>query len=163
MKTAVIILSHFYGRYGFSDRQLRRMKKGIEEINKIKADYIIGTGGFGFFNQSNMSLGERTNDYLITKGIPEKQILFEGISKNTHENFEAILPILQKYQINKITIVTSVDHMLRAKYLAKRIFPKNTILEFVISDYHSTIKVTVWDFFWHLGGWVKLFINKIKF
>jgi uncharacterized SAM-binding protein YcdF (DUF218 family) len=163
MKTAIVVLSHFYGLHGFSDRQLRRMNKGIEEFNKLKDDFIITTGGFGFFNHSDKSLGLRSKEYLLTKNIEEKQILFEGTSRDTVENFEKILPILLDNKITKIVVVTSVDHMLRAKLLAKRIIPKNIELRFVISDYHSTLKVTIWDFFWHLGGWIKLLVNPHRF
>ena len=137
------------------------MKKGIEIYENVKADYIIGTGGFGFFNRSKKALGQLTKDYLLAQGIPKDRILFEGTSTDTIENLEAIIPLLKAKDIKKIIVVTSVDHMPRTKYLAKRIIPKNIDLNYVISDYYSTLKVTVWDFFWHLGGWGKLVWKKL--
>ncbi len=138
------------------------MNKALSVFKKTGADYIIGTGGFGFFNRSEIALGKRTAEYFKLKSIPEKAILFEDESRDTIENFTKTLPILKQYNIEKLIVVTSWDHMFRAKFLAKRIFPKNIALEFVVSDYYSTWKVTIWDFFWHVGGWLKLGINITK-
>ncbi len=156
IKTAVVVLSHFYGGHGFSDRQLRRMNKALEVFNTQKADYLITTGGFGFFNRSELSLGERSRDYFLTKGVNEKALLFEGKSTTTKENLAEIVPLLVANKIQKVVIVTSVDHMLRVKFLAPKILPPTLEISYVVSDYHSTLKVTVWDFFWHLGGWIKI-------
>lgn len=162
MITAVLVLSHFYGMHGFSDRQIKRMNKAINVFKETGADYIIGTGGFGFFNRSEIALGKRTAEYIKSTGIPDKAILFEAESRDTIENFSKTLPIITQYKIEKIVIITSWDHMFRAKFLARRIFPKSVALEFIVSDYHSTWKVTIWDFFWHLGGWIKLGINLVR-
>lgn len=156
MKTAILVLSHFYGLHGHSDRQLKRMDCGIKLYSERKADYIIGTGGFGFFNSSETSLGKLTADYFEFKDIPKKAILYEGESKNTKENLRFALELIKKYKIKKVVVVTSIDHILRSKYLAKRIMPTKISLDFVVSDYYSTWKVTIWDFFWHIGGWIKL-------
>lgn len=160
-KTAILVLSHFYGRYGFSDRQLKRMNCAIKTFNERKADYIVSTGGFGFFNQSDMSLGQRSANYLKEKGIPQKAILFEGESKDTRQNLEKSLEMMTKYSIDQVLVVTSFDHMFRTKFLAKKIFPAEIQLEFVVSDYYSTWKATIWDFFWHLGGWIKLMWREV--
>lgn len=162
MKTAVLVLSHFYGMHGFSDRQIKRMNKAISVFKETETNYIIGTGGFGFFNRSEIALGKRTAEYFKLKSIPEKAILFEDESRDTIENFTKTLELVLKHKIEKLIIVTSWDHMFRAKFLARRIFPKDITLEFVVSDYYSTWKVTIWDFFWHLGGWIKLGINLVR-
>ena len=162
MKTVIVVLSHFYGKHGFSDRQLKRMNKAISIFHEIKADYLIGTGGFGFFNSSNIALGKRTAEYFKEKGITKGAILYEDKSKDTIQNLRETLLLVNKYRIEKVIMVTSWDHMFRARFLAKRIFPKNIKLDFVVSDYVSTWKVTIWDFFWHLAGWVKLLIKRLS-
>lgn len=152
---AIVVLGHASTPFGLSSRQKKRLDKALELMQRGDADLIITTGGIGLFNPSSPPLAHRMKDYLAKGGIAERQILIEDLSKNTRENALYILPFLAANHIGSLTVMTSADHMGRARYIFQQTVPPDIQLNFVISDYFSGLW-TVWDALWHTAGWVKL-------
>jgi uncharacterized SAM-binding protein YcdF (DUF218 family) len=152
---AGIILGHFYCPLGFSSRQKKRMEKGIELYNSGHLGLLITTGGKGsLFNCTSTPLGTRCKQYLVERGIPPEHIISETQSKNTVENAKNTREILKEKNIHSAVIITSADHMLRAKQIFGQQYPKDIKLGYAISDHFSGVW-SIWDSFWHLGARTK--------
>lgn len=66
--------------------------------------YIIGVGGASHYNTT-------------------RPVTVESESKSTYQNAKAIRKIAEELGLNRIVLVTTVDHMNRAKYLVRRELP----------------------------------------
>ncbi len=76
-------------------------------------------------------------EYLIEKGIKSDKILLEEISKDTFSNAYYTRELIEKlkFNIDKITIVTSKFHMSKTKLLFKVVFPnKEFNIDFLESE-----------------------------
>ena len=156
-----IILSHFHTWFGFTSRQKKRMDKGIELLRKGKVRFLMTTGGKGVFNPTARPVGEWAKDYLVRNGVNERNILVENKSTSTEQNAKFALEIMRKNSLHSAIVITSADNMSRAQRIFKNVFPKNYNLDFVVSDYFSGFW-SVWDFFWHAGGWVKYAVDSLQ-
>lgn len=98
-----------------------RLDKGIDYLTKYKDARVIVSGGRGF--GENITEAEAMKIYLIKNGINVNKIITEDKSSSTMENFKYsknVLYNLKANKDNKIMIITSDFHMLRAKMLARR-------------------------------------------
>ena len=98
-----------------------RLDKGIDYLNKYKDTKVIVSGGRGF--EEKITEAEAMKRYLIKGGININRIIIEDKSTSTMENFKYsknVLSNLEGSKANKIMIITSDFHMLRAKMLARR-------------------------------------------
>ncbi|MEG0283843.1 MAG: YdcF family protein [Erysipelotrichales bacterium] len=86
--------------------------------NKIK---IIVSGGQGLDEAYSEALVMK--NYLVKKGIPEKQIISESNSTNTFENFKFSKELIKEEDAS-IGLVTNDFHVVRSKMLAQRVFNK---------------------------------------
>ncbi|MBW4682083.1 MAG: YdcF family protein [Microcoleus vaginatus WJT46-NPBG5] len=50
---------------------------------------------------------------------PIQQVFLEKCAQSTFDNFYFSLPILQKWQVHKVKLITSITHLPRAKWLAQ--------------------------------------------
>jgi uncharacterized SAM-binding protein YcdF (DUF218 family) len=156
-----IILSHFYGPLiGFSNRQKKRMDKGIELLSKGQVRLLMTTGGTGLFNPTPRPFGQLAKGYLVKNGVSEHKILVEDRSVNTDQNAEFALELVKKENLKSAIVITSADHMIRAKRIFKEIFPQDFKIDFVISDYVSGIW-TLWDCLWHTAAWIKYRVKRL--
>lgn len=136
------------------------MDKGVELFKMDKVKFLIATGGRGkLFNLTSRPLGEVSKEYLIKKGVGEEKILPDNKSVNTYENAKFSLALMKGNSLSSGVVITSVDHMVRARKIFKEVFPKNIKIDFVISDYFSGLW-SLWDILWHAAGWVKYLIKK---
>lgn len=158
--TAGVILGHVYWNGKFSERSIRRLEEGIKIFKQYKVDYLITTGGAGLFNDSEIPMGVLMKDYLVTRGVPQDKVFVEQTSMNTDENALGALEILKAHDIKDVVIITSADHMTRAKLIFQDIFPDDYKLNYAISDYFIGAW-SIWDFVWHIGGWGKYFLAKL--
>ncbi|OGM14891.1 hypothetical protein A3A76_02065 [Candidatus Woesebacteria bacterium RIFCSPLOWO2_01_FULL_39_23] len=157
---AGIILGHSYFPLGFSSRQKKRMNKVLELYKEKKIKYIITTGGVGgLFNPTSKPLGKLTKEYLVSMGVEKGRTVEDNRSVNTYENAKFSLSLMRKHNLSSALIVTSADHMGRARMIFNDVFPSSIKLDFVVSDYFSGLW-SIWDFFWHAAGWVKYLIRK---
>jgi uncharacterized SAM-binding protein YcdF (DUF218 family) len=106
---------------------IRLYKKGI--IRKIMLS--SGSGSLVFQDILEASLLKR---YLIETGVPERDILIDSLSHNTHENAVNTAAILHdSLPAGKYLLITSALHMARSRACFKKqgiktdIFPTNEI------------------------------------
>ena len=75
-----------------------------------------------------------TDLYVIGAGATEisdlgRRATIESQSKSTYQNALAIADIARKNGLDRIVLITTEDHMLRAKYLVRRQMPNVDIVE----------------------------------
>lgn len=120
--------------------ELKRNKKGrvvagleskmralgaIELMKRGLVERIIVTGGVAKEFPNEKSIAEAIEEYLIKKGVPSDKILKETGSKNTAENIENVLGILEREGVGKVLLETNEFHLPRAKQLWGNIFKKH--------------------------------------
>jgi uncharacterized SAM-binding protein YcdF (DUF218 family) len=95
-----------------ADRLLHAVK--LYETGKI--DYILVTGGTASLWKVNNTEADLAHDLLLTCGVPEKAILIENKSKNTHENAVNSRKLLTEKGLwgDEIILLTSGFHTRRA-------------------------------------------------
>ena len=100
-----------------------RCELAIREYGKYPGYKILPTGGFGpHFNVTDKPHGFYSSRYLISRGIPKEDIL-EGVeSSNTLEDAEFSWPVIKKFGVEKVIVVTSDFHVPRAQIIFKRKF-----------------------------------------
>jgi uncharacterized SAM-binding protein YcdF (DUF218 family) len=150
-----IILGHIYTGFGYTGRQKRRMEKGCELLRTGRVERLMTTGGKGMWNKTAPCMAEVARDYLIQRqGIDSQCILVEKESATTLQNAEYALRLMQEQHLTSLIVITSADHMPRARSIFREVFPSNFTQDFVISDYFCGIWSLV-DFFWNCAGQLK--------
>jgi uncharacterized SAM-binding protein YcdF (DUF218 family) len=122
---------------------------------------VMTTGGKSMWRKSAPSMGKTAKAYLIAHGVESSQILVEDQSGNTIQNAQYALRLMQQRQLTPAVIITSADHMPRAKLVFAEIFPSNYVLSFVISDTFCGFW-SIFDFFWNIAGNLKRFLHKVN-
>ncbi len=74
-----------------------------------------------------------TDLYIIGVGAPgaldiSKHAIIESMSKSTYQNALAIKKIVQEKNLNRIVVITTEDHINRAKYLIRSELPDTEIV-----------------------------------
>lgn len=85
------------------------------------------------FAMRQMRQHPNTDLYIIGAGatnLPQSghKIKIESDSKSTYQNALAIKEIATKRELKRVVIITTEDHMPRAKYLIQHELPKTTIV-----------------------------------
>lgn len=79
---------------------------------------IICTGGWGkHFNTTNKPHAYYAKTYLIKHGVSKHYFLDDALSSNTVDDAVKIKPIIEKLNINYLTIITSDYHLDRVKLI----------------------------------------------
>jgi len=100
-----------------------RLMQGAKELSLHPGFKILLTGGFGkHFNDTNLPHWKYAKDYLIKElSVSPDSFLEECIeSANSVEDVEKARPIFQKYNFDKIILVTSEFHLNRVKYIIEK-------------------------------------------
>lgn len=104
---------------------IERLTQGIKEYSSRPGFSILLTGGFGVhFNTSERPHAFYAMQHLLKYGIPKEEILEFVESSNTLEDAALSRPILEKYNVKNVIIVTSDFHAKRAKMVFEREFPR---------------------------------------
>lgn len=95
-----------------------RADKGIWLYEEQKVEKVLVSGGIGYLNTDRTTPEAfKMRDYLLSQGIPDKDILVEPFSRSTIENMANSLAILEGllYNLNEteLTVVTSDFHLRR--------------------------------------------------
>ena len=95
-----------------------RVNKGIELYKEGMINKLIVCGGIGYLNKDRVTPEAfKMRDYLLEQGIPGEDVIAESFSRNTVENFQNVLAILDGiYDLDKtrFTVVTSDFHLRRS-------------------------------------------------
>jgi uncharacterized SAM-binding protein YcdF (DUF218 family) len=117
-----------------------RCEKAFLEYRIHPGYKILLTGGFGpHFNVTDKPHAYYSSRYLISKGVPERDILEFAESSNTLEDAELSWPIIQKYGVERVIVVTSDFHMQRTRMIFEKRYLGISIL-FAESKTHLSQK-----------------------
>lgn len=124
MNGIIIILGSPNDEQGnLSDIAITRLNRGFLEYRKNKGYKILCTGGFGdHFNIADKPHAVYAMNYLLQKGVRETDFLEIAESKNTVEDAILSKPIVEKYRIKSLIIVSSDFHLKRVKHIFKKAF-----------------------------------------
>ncbi len=106
-----------------------RADKGIELYRKQIVRRLIVSGGIGFLNTDRIvPEADKMQQYLLERGIPEEDIIVERFSRNTVENIQNSLQILNSRYDNvekmRFALITSDFHVRRCLGLFEKQFGK---------------------------------------
>jgi uncharacterized SAM-binding protein YcdF (DUF218 family) len=87
-----------------------RLDHALELYHRGIAPLLITLGGPGGDAYTEGSVGE---EYLISKGVPEEDIIAETESRNTEESARRIAVIARVNGLHKLVIVSDGTHMFR--------------------------------------------------
>ena len=104
----------------------------LSNISKSRLDYckaifkegnvVLCTGGWGEqFNTSNRAHALYAKEYLISKGLSEKDFLDIALSSNTVDDAVKIKPIILKLKSINLTIITSDYHLKRVQLIFNQV------------------------------------------
>lgn len=124
MKGIVVILGALNDDEGnLSDMAIGRLTKGIEEYKNNKNYKILCTGGFGeHFNRTDKPHAFYAKKYLLRQGILRGNLLEIAESHDTVRDAFLAKPIIDKYKVKNLIIVSSDFHMKRVRYIFERVF-----------------------------------------
>jgi uncharacterized SAM-binding protein YcdF (DUF218 family) len=108
---------------------IERCERAILEYRKNPGYKILPTGGFGpHFNVTDKPHAHYSSRYLISKGVPADDILECVESSSTIEDAELSWPIIQKYGVERVIVVTSNFHIPRARIIFKKRFSEMPLM-----------------------------------
>jgi len=98
-----------------------RIERAISLYENGLINKILVSGGIGFLNKDRKTPEAiKLKEYLLDKGIPQRDILVEDKSRNTHENILYFLEMLKnQYDIShtKLALISSDFHIRRCMQL----------------------------------------------
>lgn len=115
----IIVLGAAVWPDGPSPALLERLALAETLYREGYAPAVITTGGIGNFNPTPE--GRAAREVLIARGLPENCVYEETTSRNTRENLEGALSIMQRYGWHRAIIVTHDFHLLRAIREARKL------------------------------------------
>ncbi|MBA3928591.1 MAG: protein sanA-like protein [Xanthomonas sp.] len=95
-----------------------RIRHGIDLYNRGLAPTLIFTGGYGGTG-ARFSESQVARRYALRQGVPEKAILIESLSRNTHDNLRQARILMQQHKLHTVIIVSDPLHMARALRISR--------------------------------------------
>ena len=90
-----------------------RIRHGIDLYRRGLAPKLIFTGGYGGVG-ARFSESQVARRYALRQGVPDKAILIESLSRNTHDNLRQASLLMQQHQLHDVIVVSDPLHMARA-------------------------------------------------
>jgi len=108
-----------------------RVETGIAVFRKIKADYIVFSGGATLPNTTTTE-AKFMAEYAIKRKIDKSRIILEEESLDTIGNAYFSRKILEKLNIKPelVVVVSSCYHMKRVRYIFTKVFGRSSNLVF---------------------------------
>ena len=124
VKGIVIVLGAANDEKGnLSGIAVERCEQAIVEYRQHPGYKILPTGGYGaHFNVTDKPHAFYTRQYLLMHGIPADDVLEFAASATTLEDAQLSRPIVQKYGVEHVIVVTSDFHTPRARHIFEREF-----------------------------------------
>ncbi len=112
------------------DLALTRASAAADLYRAGRVSYIVPSGGVEWEYKGEMiSEAKLMAKLLQEQGVPAEAIILENEARTTKENMIygtlQINRALSFEKINKVTVVTSIEHMKRSLALAKALLPRN--------------------------------------
>ncbi|MBU1863836.1 MAG: YdcF family protein [Candidatus Omnitrophica bacterium] len=117
---ALILLTAAYYTDSIFDRNTYQRYMHCYDLYKNNyADKIIVCGGTRIHD--GMTLAEAVSNVLVNVGVQQADIFVEESSQNTYENLRNTIPLLEKFNIKTVLLVTSSSHMFRSLSVSKKL------------------------------------------
>ena len=97
-----------------------RIRHGIDLYRRGLAPKLIFTGGYGGVG-ARFSESPVARRYALRQGVPDKAILIESLSRNTHDNLRQASLLMQQHQLHDVIVVSDPLHMARALRISKEL------------------------------------------
>ncbi|MEL1265866.1 YdcF family protein [Pseudoxanthomonas putridarboris] len=97
-----------------------RIRHGIDLYKRGLAPKIIFTGGYGGLG-ARFSESQVARRYALRNGVPDKAILIESVSRNTHDNLRQASALMQQHDLHRVIIVSDPLHMARALRISREL------------------------------------------
>ena len=97
-----------------------RIRHGIDLYKRGLAPKLIFTGGYGGVG-ARFSESQVARRYALRQGVPDKAILIESLSRNTHDNLRQASLLMQQHQLHDVIVVSDPLHMARALRSSKEL------------------------------------------
>ena len=97
-----------------------RIRHGIDLYKRGLAPTLIFTGGYGGTG-ARFSESQVARRYALRQGVPDKAILIESLSRNTHDNLRQASLLMQQHQLHDVIVVSDPLHMARALRISKEL------------------------------------------
>ena len=97
-----------------------RIRHGIDLYRRGLAPKLIFTGGYGGVG-ARFSESQVARRYALRQGVPDKAILIESLSRNTHDNLRQASLLMQQHQLHDVIVVSDPPHMARALRISKEL------------------------------------------
>jgi len=95
-----------------------RCRLALDEYASRPDWKMLPTGGYGaHFNTTHQPHAEYLKRYLTARGVPEADIVEFAKSSNTIQDASLSKPIVRKYGVKHILVITSDYHEDRARYV----------------------------------------------
>lgn len=107
-----------------------RVQLGYETYIKLRDDTyrILLTGGFGeHFNTTDKPNAYYAKKILLEKGIPEDHIVEFAESRNTVDDALQARPIVEKYGVEELIVISSDFHLGRVTFVFNAVFPDRNV------------------------------------
>ena len=126
MEGLIIILGNTNTNKGkLSSIAKERLDLGVKTFNKCPRYKILLTGGFGdHFNMTRKPHANYSKEYLLKKGLHEKDFIKYISSGNTVEDALLSKDVLESLNPNKIIVITSDFHKDRVKFIFNYLIDK---------------------------------------
>ena len=97
-----------------------RIRHGIDLYRRGLAPKLIFTGGYGGVG-ARFSESQVARRYALRQGVPDKAILIESLSRNTHDNLRQASLLMQQHQLHDVIVVSDPLHMARALRISEEL------------------------------------------
>ena len=97
-----------------------RIRHGIDLYRRGLAPKLIFTGGYGGVG-ARFSESQVARRYALRQGVPDKAILIESLSRNTHDNLRQASLLMQQHQLHDVIVVSDPLHMARALRISQEL------------------------------------------
>jgi uncharacterized SAM-binding protein YcdF (DUF218 family) len=118
----IVVLSanmHLDDRFGkkfrLGDESLNRCWHALQLYRKAGHCRIIVSGGNVDSPQEPQTLAQLMRDFFVEVGVPASDVILENKSQTTYENARNTSALLQPADSQRVFLVTSATHMLRAQ------------------------------------------------
>ena len=125
-----------------------RISEGIEAFNQSNAKKLVlsGAGSNSRTKLDSQQDGQAMKYLAIKLGVPEDKIIIETNSCNTMEHAIELVKLFPPEKKQKIGLVTSALHMMRAKKAFNKKFNPDGIVSIPVNYTYSTLKLDLKSF-----------------